>query len=123
MSDSINPIPQLPDGCGYTGNDFGATYPDSQCYGGKLYDLDNCEDGILYEPIDYIPCPQCQHKAWRERFNEEVEMEGWEAAKRGETEEDCPIVHADLKYPSDKRWLIACWKRGFKEYKKTHESK
>lgn len=43
-------VPQLPDGCGYEGSDFGASYPDSKCFGGRLYDLDNCDDeGNLYE--------------------------------------------------------------------------
>lgn len=32
---------------------FGARYPDAQCIGGKLYDLDKCDDnGNLDEPTD-----------------------------------------------------------------------
>lgn len=53
-------IKQLPAGCGYQGYEFGATYPDSVCYGGKLYDCDNCDnDGNLYAPMEDIPCPMC----------------------------------------------------------------
>lgn len=50
----------LPQGCGYQGYEFGASYPDSLCCGGRLYDCDNCDDaGNLYEPGEYIPCPMC----------------------------------------------------------------
>ena len=50
----------LPSSCGYQGYEFGAAYPDSQCFGGRLYDMDNCDDsGNVYEPTDYIPCPMC----------------------------------------------------------------
>lgn len=53
-------IPQLPDGCGYQGYEFGAAYPDSQCFGGRLYDMDNCDGDVIYEPGDYVPCPMCR---------------------------------------------------------------
>ena len=54
----------LPEGCGYQGYEFGAgSYPDSMCYGGRLYDADNCDgDGRLYEPGEDIPCPMCRPK-------------------------------------------------------------
>jgi hypothetical protein len=56
-------IPQLPEGCGYQGYEFGAAYPDSLCCGGKLYDADACDDrGNLYEPLEDIPCPMCHPK-------------------------------------------------------------
>ena len=56
-------IPQLPEGCGYQGYEFGASYPDSICCGGRLYDADNCDgEGNLYEPTDDIPCPMCRPK-------------------------------------------------------------
>ena len=51
---------RLPEGCGYQGYEFGASYPDSQCFGGRLYDMDACDDnGGIYEPTEYIPCPMC----------------------------------------------------------------
>lgn len=60
-------VPMLPAGCGYQGYEFGASYPDSQCFGGRLYDMDNCDgDGNLYEPIEYIPCPMCHPKKYVE---------------------------------------------------------
>ena len=48
-------------GCGYQGYEFGAgSYPDSECFGGRLYDMDNCDgDGNLFEPGEWIPCPMC----------------------------------------------------------------
>lgn len=47
-------------GCGYTGHDFGAPYPDSTCIDGFLWDLDSCDEpgGGLTHGGD-IPCPQC----------------------------------------------------------------
>lgn len=46
--------------CNYQGYEFGASYPDSVCMDGQLWDADNCdgESGII-EPIEYIPCPMC----------------------------------------------------------------
>lgn len=65
FSGSETTIPMLPSGCGYQGYEFGAgRYPDSECFGGRLYDMDNCDgDGNLYEPMDDIPCPMCRPKA------------------------------------------------------------
>lgn len=46
--------------CNYQGYEFGASYPDSVCIDGRLWDADNCDiDGALYEPNDNIPCPVC----------------------------------------------------------------
>lgn len=66
----------LPEGCGYQGYEFGAgSYPDSICFGGKLYDADNgyhAEGGFMYyDPSEEIPCPMCREKEaiayWTER--------------------------------------------------------
>lgn len=61
---SAEEIPMLPSGCGYQGYEFGAgRYPDSECFGGKLWDMDHCdENGNLYDPMDDIPCPMCREK-------------------------------------------------------------
>ena len=59
--------PMLPAGCGYQGYEFGAAYPDSECFGGRLYDMDNCDgDGNIYDPGDDIPCPMCHPKKYIE---------------------------------------------------------
>ena len=51
---------QWPEGCGYQGYEFGASYPDSMCLGGRLFDADNCDgNGNLYEPTEDVPCPMC----------------------------------------------------------------
>jgi len=56
---------QLERGCGYSGIHFGAPYVDAECFGGQLYDMDKCDnDGNLYEPGDYIPCPECNKEEW-----------------------------------------------------------
>lgn len=65
-------IPMLPKGCGYMGHEFGASYLDSQCFGGRLYDLDNCDGGLLYEPGDYLPCPNCCMEEWMEGMAEDI---------------------------------------------------
>lgn len=62
----------LPPVCGYQGYEFGASYPDSICHGGRLYDADNCDSkGNLYEPTEDIPCPMCHPRLavryWAER--------------------------------------------------------
>ena len=48
----INQCPEFPF--------WGARYPDACCINGKLYDLDDCDESGLYEPIDDIPCPFCK---------------------------------------------------------------
>lgn len=49
--------------CGYQGHEFGASYPDSICVDGRLFDGDNCDgNGNLYEPAEHIPCPRCQRQ-------------------------------------------------------------
>lgn len=67
---------QLPEeGCGYQGYEFGAgSYPDSICFGGRLWDADNCDgNGNYYEPTDEIPCPICHPikaiRYWEDRFS------------------------------------------------------
>ena len=60
--------------CQYQGYEFGATYPDSMCIDGQLYDADDCDGaGNLYEPMEYVPCPMCHRDAairWHaERLN------------------------------------------------------
>lgn len=65
----MSEIPQLPEGCGYQGYEFGAPYPDSICFGGRLYDADNCDgDGNYYEPDEDVPCPMC-HPRLAERWH------------------------------------------------------
>lgn len=69
------PLPEpitLPTGCGYQGYEFGARYPDSECFGGRLYDMDNCNDnGFIYEPCDYKSCPMCRRKDAIAEYKEE----------------------------------------------------
>lgn len=66
------PRKELPEGCGYQGYEFGASYPDSICFGGRLYDADNCDGrGNYFEPEENIPCPMCHPRKatayWAER--------------------------------------------------------
>ena len=51
-------------GCDYQGYEFGASYPDSICVKGRLFDADNCDTkGRFFEPADYFPCPKCNREA------------------------------------------------------------
>ena len=48
--------------CDYQGHEFGATYPDSVCIDGFLWDADSgdaCGEGWCYTNGGEIPCPQC----------------------------------------------------------------
>lgn len=72
-SDIAQEVPTLPKGCGYKGHEFGANYLDSECFGGQLYDMDNCDDnGLLYEPCEYLPCPNCRMEEWLESMVEHI---------------------------------------------------
>lgn len=51
-------------GCRYTGHEFGASYPDSVCVRGYLWDADSGDadpggDGWLFTRGGDIPCPRC----------------------------------------------------------------
>lgn len=110
----------LPPGCGYSGHEFGASYPDSQCFGGVLYDMDNCDDrGRIYEPRYHVPCPSCNHVEWLETHKEEIEMMGWTAFESGTEESRCPFPEAAKLYPQDgqklKEWWIAGWREANKD--------
>lgn len=58
--------------CDYQGHEFGATYPDSICIDGYLWDADSGDpigDGWEYTNGGDIPCPKCnaeEHKAYFE---------------------------------------------------------
>lgn len=68
-------VGMLPEGCGYLGFEFGASYPDSLCQGGKLYDADYCNgSGHLYDPLDDIPCPRCRPDERAEWEAEQTEV-------------------------------------------------
>ena len=98
--------------CDYQGHEFGASYLDSVCIDGQLYDADNCDDhGNLYEPLTYIPCPQCNHVAWLEEQKEYIQEAGYRAA-----EEDLarvtPYKAEKLRYPRDFNQLVSWWFEG-----------
>jgi hypothetical protein len=78
-------IPQLPEGCGYQGYEFGAAYPDSICFGGWLYDADNCDsNGNYYEPAETIPCPMCHPKTAKSYWTERNQRSGISYVKAAE---------------------------------------
>ena len=106
-------LPPLPKGCGYTGQDFGANYIDSECFGGRLYDLDNCDEpGTLNEPGEYLPCPNCRHEEWLDGVLERCVDEGALAKRTGQPRQP-PYVAERLKFPQDLRRMQNAWKRGW----------
>lgn len=49
--------------CNYQGYEFGASYPDSMCIDGRLWDADYCDsNGNLYDREDDVPCPMCRRE-------------------------------------------------------------
>lgn len=70
MSDKIRNRPA----CDYEGHDFGASYIDTCCIDGYLWDLDSCDEpgGPLFGGGD-MPCPKCNTLEYLEHAKEEVE--------------------------------------------------
>lgn len=102
-------------GCNYQGFDFGAPYIDSVCIEGQLYDADNCDDeGNLYEPMDYKPCPGCNHAEWLRQQRDEIEEMGWIAANEGVRATDNPFRGAKIRFPRDRRHYRRWWSRGYR---------
>lgn len=59
--------------CDYQGHEFGATYPDSVCIDGYLWDADSGdagEDGWIYTNGGEIPCPKCNAETYAEYCRE-----------------------------------------------------
>lgn len=115
-SKPIPPAPVL--GCDFHEPYFGANYPDACCIDGYLWDLDSCDvpGGTLSVGGDE-PCPQCNHGAWLERFEEEFAMEGYQAAEDGKPFHYC---HKKIRneQPEDKAKIKTWWAAGYREAKK-----
>jgi uncharacterized protein YbaR (Trm112 family) len=114
----MNEEKELPEGCGYMGNDFGGSYLDSQCFGGRLYDLDSGVPGYadgLSEEAEYMPCPQCNHRVWLEKRKEETIEEGYMAAEDGNGKGSADYLYCRLEYPGDKWILMGWWWRGWNQ--------
>jgi len=99
--------------CGYQGHEFGANYPDSVCVEGRLFDADNCDEkGLLYEPLDFIPCPQCNHDEWIEAQREDICERGVVAGYDGLPRESCPQFTHENYTPEDRVCLRLVWLDG-----------
>lgn len=92
---------------------FGADYPDACCIDGFLWDLDSCEvpGGPLHSGGE-IPCPQCNHEAWLERFDDQFGNEGYYAASKGLPRE---YKHVPLRneQPGDEAKCRAWFEKGY----------
>lgn len=106
-------VEQLLKGCGYMGHEFGARYLDAACYGGRLWDEDNCDDeGNLYEPSEYIPCPACNHAEALKGWIESATEDGYDAHGKGKARK-FPTNASKLKYPKDYQSLKKAWLEGW----------
>jgi len=95
------------------GQDFGAPYIDSQCFGGQLYDLDNCDEpGTLNEPGEYLPCPQCNHGEWLAERLVQIAEDGFCAREEGKPRQH-PFVKERLRFPDDFDEMVATWEDGY----------
>lgn len=104
------------EGCGYQGHEFGGTYPDSVCIAGQLYDADSCdEEGRMFEPCEYLPCPSCNHEVWLTNQRDDIIEVGWLAAHDGDPRSICPFPSDKMKYPDDADRLRGWWQRGHDE--------
>lgn len=61
--------------CNYQGYEFGASYPDSLCIKGRLYDGDSVDEkGRVTDTGEDIPCPMCRPedavKWWTQRYDD-----------------------------------------------------
>lgn len=68
--------------CGYQGHEFGASYPDSMCIDGLLWDADSGDGEGYFTCGGEIPCPRCSTKAFLQRALEEAKdggcgLAGW----------------------------------------------
>lgn len=68
-------------GCGYTGYEFGASYPDSTCIEGYLWDLDSggSDDngGVYLDSGGDMPCPKCNLAKYVRSMADYYENEGF----------------------------------------------
>jgi hypothetical protein len=58
--------------CGYQGYEFGASYPDSICIDGELWDADSGDDDRLLTVGGDMPCPGCNTAAYLDWALEEA---------------------------------------------------
>lgn len=94
---------------------FGASYPDARCIDGFLWDLDSCDEpgGPLHSGGD-VPCPQCNHAAWLETFEDAVGEEGYTAAEQHQPRN---YKHKKVRHeqPGDAEKMKAWWLAGYDE--------
>ncbi len=86
-------------GCDYQGSEFGAYYLDSVCIEGYLWDADSGDatvDGWNYTFGGDLPCPKCNHAAWREQWAESYCNDAYERASEHEWPFRKPRFKRDL---------------------------
>lgn len=57
--------------CDYCGHEFGASYPDSVCIDGYLWDADSCDDDGFTHGGEWA-CPRCNTRRMLEEAREEA---------------------------------------------------
>lgn len=102
-------------GCDYQGHEFGASYLDSVCINGYLWDADSCEEpgGPLHNGGEE-PCPKCNHDEWLSEHSYGVEEMGYIAQNEGKPITDCPFPQEAKEHiPGDGAIFRYLWLKGF----------
>lgn len=100
-------------GCDYQGKEFGASYLDSQCFDGYLWDADSCDEpGGVLNSGGSMPCPKCNHEEWLKSCCEDIynsaAIDGYDNKPRKN-----PIKETQLKYPDDFEAMEIAWYKGY----------
>lgn len=99
--------------CDFHESYFGAQYPDACCIDGFLWDLDSCDvpGGDLTSGGE-VPCPQCNHGAWLDRFEDELFSDGYGSAETGQRRE---YKHRKVRneQPQDEAKMQTWWLCGY----------
>lgn len=62
--------------CGYHGHEFGASYPDSLCIDGELWDADSGDGDGYFTSGGEIACPRCNTAAYLRRAHSDAQDGG-----------------------------------------------
>ena len=108
--------------CDYQGYEFGATYIDSVCITGHLWDADSCDEpGGAFRSGGEIPCPECNHVSWLESQREEIEERGGISYMEEKPESVCPFPKR-ARYSKDGEQLKEWWLEGYRDAKEINNA-
>jgi hypothetical protein len=99
--------------CNYQGYEFGASYLDSVCIDGMLWDADSgfgTDEGWIYDHGGEDPCPLCNRKGAVSNLAQRI----WEdAVCKGR---DAPGAKGELKTRRNRKWFYNEARRRINRY-------